>query len=421
MTAAVMLGLALQGSSFAQQTNTKPTGVYVSAVNQKTISNEIEALGSLRANEAVSLASTVTELVTEVNFVGGQRVEKGDLLIQLDVSEELAQQDEEEARFERAKRQVARFKPLTGRGAASETVLDDAKSDMKTAEARLKAIGARIAQRQILAPFDGVLGLRNISVGTLTQSGMSLVNIDDDTVMRLDFSLSEVFLASIKTGNKITATTKAYPGKLYDGFVESIDSRIDPVTRSVVVRARIPNKDQSLKPGLLMRVVLESNPRQSLVIQEEAIIPSGNKTYVLVAAPNPNGYLAERKQVELGVRRKGEVEILNGLTSDELVITHGSIKVRDGAPVSVLAHENNNETLAELLAKPTDETIEKPAEKPLAQSSQAPIKKAVQEAAQKPVQEIRQEDSQEKPQTQVTNEPLENSEHTDNDEAPVAK
>jgi hypothetical protein len=170
-----------------------------------------------------------------------------------------------------------------------------------------------------------------------------------------------------------------------------------------------------------MRVVLESNPRQSLIIQEEAIIPSGSKTYVLVATPIPNGYLAERKQIELGVRRKGEVEILNGLTSDELVITHGSIKVRDGAPVSVLAHENNNETLDELLAKPTDETFEKPAEKPPAQSSQAPIEKTVQEAAQKPVQEIRQEDSQEKPQTQVTNEPLENSEHTDNDEAPAAK
>lgn len=341
----------------------KATGVYVAAVKQLQMVDQIESLGSLRANEAVSLASTVTELVTKVNFVDGQRVTKGDLLVQLDVSEELAQQAEERARFHRASRQVERFKPLIGRGAASETALDDARSEMQVAEARINAIQSRIAQRRILAPFDGVVGLRNISVGAMTQPGMSITNIDDDSVMRLDFSVPEVFLSSLKKGIRVTATTSAFPGQLYEGTVDSIDSRVNPVTRSIVVRARIPNSDFSLKPGLLMRVTLDRNLRQALVVQEEAVIPNGDKAFVLVATPEQEQFKAQRREVVLGARRKGEVEILNGLNLGDLVITHGGLKVSDGSLITILAEETNNETLSELLQKPSSikSSTDKPA------------------------------------------------------------
>lgn len=337
----------------AQQNNTKATAVYVSAVTQSEMVDQVESLGSLRANEAVSLASTVTELVTKVNFVDGQRVIKGDLLVQLDVSEELAQQAEEQARYQRAKRQVERFKPLIGRGAASEAALDDAKSEMQVAAARLNAIKSRIAQRQVSAPFDGVVGLRNISVGALTQPGMSITNIDDDSIMRLDFSVPEVFLGSLQKGNRVTATTSAYPGQLYEGIVDSIDSRVNPVTRAIMVRARIPNSNFSLKPGLLMRVTLDRNRRQALVVQEEAIIPNGDRAFVLLVTQAQEQFKAERREVVLGARRKGEVEILSGLRVDDLVVTHGAIKVGDGSLITILAEEENNETLSELLQKPS--------------------------------------------------------------------
>jgi membrane fusion protein (multidrug efflux system) len=343
----------LASGANAQQNNTKATGVYVSAVTQSEMVDQVESLGSLRANEAVSLASTVTELVTKVNFVDGQRVIKGDLLVQLDVSEELAQQAEEQARYQRAKRQVERFKPLIGRGAASEASLDDAKSEMQVAAARLNAIKSRIAQRQVSAPFDGVVGLRNISVGALTQPGMSITNIDDDSIMRLDFSVPEVFLGSLQKGNRVTATTSAFPGQLYEGIVDSIDSRVNPVTRAIMVRARIPNSNFSLKPGLLMRVTLDRNRRQALVVQEEAIIPNGDRAFVLLVTQAQEQFKAERREVVLGARRKGEVEILSGLRVDDLVVTHGAIKVGDGSLITILAKEENNETLSELLQKPS--------------------------------------------------------------------
>ena len=345
--------LLVAHAAFSQQGNNQAVGVYTAAVKQMEIADRLEALGSLRGNESVSLASTVTELVTKVNFEDGQRVSKGDLLVQLDSAEELALKAEEQARYERAQQQVARFKPLAGRGAASEAALDDARSEFRTAEARLQAIEARLAQRKVVAPFDGVVGLRNVSVGALTQPGLTITTIDDDAVMRLDFAVPEVFLGSLARGNKITATTSAYPGVNYHGVVESIDSRIDQVTRSITVRARIPNKDFSLKPGLLMRVTLERNPRQALVIQEEAVIPNGNQTFVFVAKPDGSGYKAERREIRLGLRRQGEIEVLAGLDQGELVITHGAIKVGHGSPITVLAQEKDNETLSELLQTPS--------------------------------------------------------------------
>jgi len=318
----IILALSFSGAAHAQQGAAKPTGVYVSAVKQLELVDKVESLGSLRANEAVSLASTVTELVTEINFVGGQRVKQGDLLVKLDVSEELAQQAEEQARFQRAKQQVERFKPLIDRGAASQAALDDARSEMKVAEARINAIKSLIAQRNVVAPFDGVVGLRNISV---------------------------------TVSNRIVATTSAFPGKVYHGTVEAIDSRVNASTRAITVRAKIPNSDFSLKPGLLMRVTLDRNPRQALVVQEEAVTPNGSKTFVLLATPDNGQYKAQRREVFLGARQKGEVEVLSGLELGDLVITHGGIKVSDGSLITILAEEKDNETLSELLKQPTSD------------------------------------------------------------------
>ena len=326
-----------------------PTPVIVSAVEQKPIVEEVEALGTLRANESVDLTSTVTELVTDVLFQDGQRVSKGDVLVKMDAAEEEAELVEEQSLLEEAKRQVDRIAPLAAKGAASESILDERRREVETANARIKAIRSRISKRQITAPFDGVVGLRNVSTGALAQPGTLMTTIDDDRVMKLDFSVPSVFLSVLEPGAKILAQTKAYPAETFEGTLVRVDSRIDPITRAVLVRALIENPDRRLKPGLLMRVVLQKKPRETLVIPEEAVVPSGSQYHVLVVQDTENGQTVAKKKVELGVRRQGEVEVLSGVEPGDLVVTHGTMRAIPGKAVSVTAEEDGNQTLEEMM------------------------------------------------------------------------
>jgi membrane fusion protein (multidrug efflux system) len=326
--------------------------VIVAPVEQKDFVDEVEALGTLRANESVSLTSIVTERVVKVHFNDGQRVKRGDVLVEMDDSEEQALLEEEQSRLKEANLQVKRLEPLAARSATTQADLDVQRREVETAMARMQAIRSRIQERKILAPFDGVLGLRNISVGAITQPGNVITTIDDDSVMKLDFSIPAVYLSEITPGLSIDASSRAYSDQMFGGKVSSVDSRIDPVTRSVVVRALIDNKSKKLKPGLLMRVSLAANPRQALIIPEEALIPMANLFHVMVVEKTANGYTARKQQVTIGARRKGEVEVLTGLSTSDKVITHGSDKVVPGKPITIRATENNNESLSKLLEQP---------------------------------------------------------------------
>lgn len=326
-----------------------PTPVFVTLVEKVDFVDEVEALGTLKSNENVEIMSTVTELVTKVNFSDGQRVSKGDVLVEMDAAEELAQKVEEESRVNEARKQVNRLKSLFKRDVASESALDQSERELQTAQARLKAIQSRINQHILVAPFDGVVGLRNISVGALAQPGARVATLDDDSVMKLDFSIPEVFIATLKTGSTIKARTSVYPSKVYEGKVSSIDTRIDPVTRSVAVRALLDNANGELKAGMLMRVVVQKNPRQTIVIPEESLITRGDSNFVLVIVQSDKKTTVRQQEVTLGSRRKGEVEILAGVTAGEQVVTHGINRAKPGAPVVIKAVEKDNESLSELL------------------------------------------------------------------------
>jgi membrane fusion protein (multidrug efflux system) len=167
--------------------------------------------------------------------------------------------------------------------------------------------------------------------------------------MKLDFTVPSIHLASLQTGLPIVATSPAFNGRRFEGTVASINSRIDPVTRAIVVRAMLPNSERLLKPGLLMNVTLLKNPRDVLVIPEEALIPSGRDNLVLVVDRSVEPTLAQRRQVTIGGRRPGEVEILDGLQSGEFVVVHGTLRTRPGQPVTVIAVDSGNEPLARLL------------------------------------------------------------------------
>jgi membrane fusion protein (multidrug efflux system) len=311
--------------------------------------NEIEALGTLKAKQNVVLTSTVTEYVTAIHFEDGQRVQSGELLVEMDAAEELALKLEEQARFTEAKRQVDRLTRLSGSGATAVSTLDEQKLEVQTSQARSKAIDSQIRQRQIVAPFDGVLGQRDISIGTLVQPGTLITTIDDDSIMKLDFAVPEVFLSAIDVGVEIEALTNVWPGRVFPGKVASISSRVDPVTRAITVRALIDNEDKQLRPGMLMRVQLQSNPRNTLVIPEESVITRGRKQFVYTIDEKEDATSVNLVPVSLGVRRKGEVEILGGLTVGDRVVTHGISRVRPGTRVVIKARDDGDTELRALL------------------------------------------------------------------------
>ena len=332
----------------AAQPSPAPTPVFVANVERVDFVDEIEALGTLQANENVDLTSTVTERVTRINFEDNQRVTQGDILVEMDAAEEEAELVEEQARVREAESQANRIRPLVTRGVSSQSVLDERERELDTARARLKAIQSRIDERRVIAPFDGVVGIRNISVGALAQPGTLITTIDDDSVMKLDFSIPEIFLASLEPGIQVEATSSAYPDRVFSGTISSVDSRVDPITRSVRARAILQNQDGLLKAGMLMLIQLNKNPRQAIVIPEESLITVGEENAVMVIQ-NGEQTTVLRQIVELGARRKGEVEILNGLEVGQQIVTHGTLRVRPGAIVEVKAVEENNETLTDLL------------------------------------------------------------------------
>jgi len=343
----LLLGWLLSGMAVAAA---PPTPVIVSAVRLVPFEDRIEALGTLRANESLALTASVTETVSALYFDDGARVPAGEVLVEMTSTEEHAQLNEARALAEEAKRQYRRVQSLASQGTASKSLLDERGRESETARARLVAIESRLSDRLIKAPFSGVVGLRNISVGALVEPGDLITTLDDDTVMKLDLAVPSVYLSSLVPGLPVTATTRAYGETAFAGEVRSIDSRVDPVTRSVLVRVLVPNQDRLLKPGMLMQVVLRKNPRQAIVAPEAALMPVGRKQFVLLAVPMEAGHKVERRQVRIGSRRPGEVEVREGLSVGDLVITHGSMRVRPGQAVKVRAIDEGSQPLIELLS-----------------------------------------------------------------------
>lgn len=198
----------------------------------------------------------------------------------------------------------------------------------------MAAIESRLADRLVRAPFGGVVGLRNLSLGALVEPGDLITTLDDDRVMKLEFPVPSTYLGTLRPGLTIEAKARAYGDREFRGEVKSIDSRVDPVTRSILVRAVLPNPDRTLKPGVLMQVELLKNPRESVVIPETALVPLGQRQYVLIV-DTVNDNSVERREVRLGARQPGKVEIVEGLAPGEKVITHGTLQVRSGQNVAI--------------------------------------------------------------------------------------
>lgn len=306
------------------------TLVGVESVNKEIVADRVEALGTLKANEAVELSVKVSGIIERLHFESGQRVKKGDLLVEMASAEEQAQLQEARVTVEEAAAQLQRAKTLVSRGDVSRSMLDERQREHDVARARVAAIESRLQDRRVVAPFDGVVGLRNISAGAFVGAGDIITRLIDDSRMKLDFSVPSIFLTTLQPGMAIEARARALGDQIFHGVVQSIDNIIDPVSRSITIRAIVPNRDGVLRPGLLMEVNLLSGQREALVIPELALVPRGQQAFVFVAQKDDNGdLLAWQRPVITGARWQGKVEIIDGLAEDERVVTHGTVKMRD--------------------------------------------------------------------------------------------
>lgn len=316
------------GAAFSQM------AVSVRAVPVRTerLALDIEAVGNARANESVDITAKVSNLVTTVRFQEGQQVAKGTVLVELDGEQARADLAIAEAALTESRSQFKRSRELYTTKVLSDSQLEQIEATLKANEARVDSARARLADTVIRAPFAGRVGLRRVSVGSLINPGTVITTLDDTRTIKLDFAVPETKLGAVRTGLAVNALSAAYPGEQFVGTVESIDSRVDPTTRSFTVRARVPNDAARLKPGMFLTVRLARTATDVLLVPEHALVPEQGNVFVYVVADGR----AEKRKVQTGSRQVGHVQITDGLRVGELVVTEGTQKLRDGSAVHLL-------------------------------------------------------------------------------------
>lgn len=321
------------GSERSSAAATAPP-VVVMPVRRAQFHDTLEALGTVFANESVELTAAASDHITQLHFDDGAQVQAGDLLLVLESAEERAQLAEAASLRDDRKVNLDSAEELFAQDMISERELDVARTALAAAEARVTSLQAAIQDRELRAPFAGVLGLRRISVGAFVRPSDIVTTLDDLSVVKLDFTIPETWLASVRAGMTIEATCAAWPDAAFAGQISQIDTRLDASSRSATVRAVLPNPDTRLRPGMLMQVIVQRGEAPVLQVPEEAIIPVGSDTFVLRV---DEARVAHRVPVEVGRRRPGAVEITSGLDIDDRVVIEGILRVRDGLAVNVVA------------------------------------------------------------------------------------
>jgi membrane fusion protein (multidrug efflux system) len=298
-----------------------------------TVKEELQAVGALRSNESVVLRPEVSGRIAAINFRDGQPVKRGQVLVALDAALNEAEVAQARAELELARNNLKRTEDLARKSFVSSSAQDQAAANVEVLAARLKLAEARLAKMRVVAPFDGVVGIRSVSVGDYVKDGADLVNIEDIAQLKVDFRLPERHFAQLKVGQTVEVVADALPGSRYRGTIDAINPRIDAGGRSLEVRARLANTDGRLRPGMFARVRVIVGERQSaLMVPEEAIVPLGDDFFVYTVADDK----ARRVRVKLGVRRDAMVELLEGVKAGDRVVTAGMRVQRDGQPVRVV-------------------------------------------------------------------------------------
>jgi membrane fusion protein (multidrug efflux system) len=294
---------------------------------------DIRAIGSLRSDESVQIASEIGGRIENINFTEGAAVAGGDVLVQLDDDLAQASVADATARYELAEANNKRAKQLSASGFATEKAFDEAATKYEIARATLELEKTRLAKHLVKAPFAGVVGLRKVSPGSFIAIGTPIVNLEKIDIIKVDFKLPELFLASVSVGQSVDVIVDAYPGKTFVGEIYAIDPLVDVNGRALSLRARLPNADMALRPGLFARVLVKGKQtREVVLVPESAIVPRGGETFVF----RIDAGKAFEARVKLGERHGAEVEILEGVLPNAQVVTAGQLKLRNGMAVEVI-------------------------------------------------------------------------------------
>ncbi|MGO2128770.1 MAG: efflux RND transporter periplasmic adaptor subunit [Pseudoalteromonas prydzensis] len=332
----VLIGLCVYlylPSSQGEQSDFTESATQVTAHTVASEENAvlIEAIGSARANQAIYIKSAQNDYVTDIYFKDGDLVSKGQKLVQLQSQQEELTVKELAINLREEKRQLERLTELSRSQATAKSLLEEQLSRVDATEAQLENAKTKLSEMTITAPFSGILGKRQISIGAYVNNSTIITSLDDISIIKVDFKVPEKYLAQLNVGMKVMTQNDAYPEKTFTGKVTHVSTRIDAVTRSVEVTASFANKSGLLRPGMLLNTALQLSSSQAMMVPEKAVIPQQDKHFVFQIEDG----IATKVEVNVAGRHNGWVAIDEGISNGQLIVTEGIIKIRSGSKVSV--------------------------------------------------------------------------------------
>lgn len=316
-----------------------PVVVEAGKVIRMRLESDTTAVGSLRSNQGVMMRPEVSGRIVKLGFADGQRVQRGQLLVQLDDTLQLAQLRQAEAQASIARTNLQRSQELLAQNFVSQSAVDQNAAALEVAGAQVALAQAQLVRMRVLAPFDGVTGLRSVNIGDYVKDGADLVNLEDNSSVWVDFRLAERYLGQIKPGQVVDLAMDAVPGPTYQARVVALDSQLDANGRSVLVRSRLANADGKLRSGMFARARVVFSVREAaLVVPEEALVPQGDKQFIVKLVAGAQGLVTQRVPAVIGQRAHGKVELLAGVAEGDEIVLAGQARLMraDGLPVQVV-------------------------------------------------------------------------------------
>lgn len=316
-----------------------PVAVEVGTVQRARLVDQTEAVGSLRSRQGVTLRPEVSGRIASFGFAEGQRVRRGQLLVQLDDTLQRAQLQQAEAQASIARTQLQRNRELVAQNFVSQSAVDQSAASLEVAAAQVALAQAQLARMRIVAPFDGQSGIRLVNLGDYVKDGADLVNLEDTSQVFVEYRLPERDLARVKPGLPVQVAVDALPGRTFEARIEALDAQVDADGRSLLVRARLDNREGVLRPGMFARARTVLAVRDdALVVPEEALVPMGGKQYLIKVVDGPTGKVSQRIEAKLGIRVPGRAEVLEGLKEGDTLVTAGQARLMrgDALPLRVI-------------------------------------------------------------------------------------
>jgi membrane fusion protein (multidrug efflux system) len=323
-----------KGAGGPQQGGGLPVVTY--KVEPKPLSEDIFAVGTLQANESITVKTEISGKIERIEFTEGQLVQKGDLLLEIDSREYEQELERTKAVYELAESTFNRRNDLSKIGAASKQDRDEARSALTESKAAYEKANINYEKTKIQAPFDGIIGLRSVSVGDYLNAGANITGMVSINPVKVEFSVPEKHFSVLREGLPLFLTVDAWPNKEFLGEIYAINPQIDPDSRNITAKALVPNEEKLLRPGMFGYVTIHVSIKDNaLMIPEEGIIPNGDKFSVMKVVEGK----VQPAEVKIGTRKSGMVEITEGVAEGDLVITAGHMKVQPGMPVTAIPDE----------------------------------------------------------------------------------